>query len=168
MINNKPLISIIIPCLNEEKFIANCLNSVIQQDYPKEKMEILVIDGMSRDGTRNIIKNYSEKKSFIHLIDNPKKITPVAFNLGIKRTKGKIIIIMGSHSIYKKNYISKCIETSIKYNADNTGGVWKILPQQNTLINKAIVSASSSIFGDRNAYYRKGYSRGLKIENSRP
>jgi len=159
---NLPLISVIVPCRNEEKFIAECLKSVVQQNYPKNKMEIFVTDGMSEDGTRDIIKNYSKKYSFIKLLENYKKIKPAALNMGVKQANGEYIIIMDAHAKYKNNYISKCIETSIKYNADNTGGVWKILPQQNTLINKAIVSASSSIFGTGNAYYKRGYSKKIK------
>jgi len=160
--NNLPFVSIIIPCRNEERFIAECLDSVIQQNYPQEKMEILVADGISKDNTRDIVKEYIKKYKFIKLLDNPQKITPSAFNIGIKNSQGKYIFIIGAHAKYKNSYISKCIETSIKYNTDNTGGVWKILPQQNTLINKAIVSASSSIFGAGNAYYRKGYSKKIK------
>jgi len=162
MTENKPLISIIIPCRNEEKFIKNCLNSIIQQDYPQNKMEILIIDGMSEDNTRNIIKQYTNKFQFIKRLDNPKKITPVAFNIGIRNANGDFIIIMGSHTNYKKNYISKCIETSIKYNADNIGGIHKIIPRTNTLIAKAITFCFSSIFGVGDSYYKRGYSKGIK------
>jgi len=158
----KPFVSIIVPCRNEEKFIEKCLTSVIGQNYPKEKMEILVIDGMSKDKTRDIVKECSKKNSFIKLFRNPKKVTPVAFNIGIKNSKGNFIIIMGAHTKYKNDYISKCIETSIKYEADNVGGIWRIMPTKDTIINKSIIFASSSVFGAGNAYYRKGYSKKIK------
>jgi len=159
---NNPLVSIIIPCRNEEKFIARCLNSVLGQDYPKDKIEILTVDGRSDDGTKQMIKKYIQQYPSIKLLDNPKRVTPAAFNIGIKNSYGELIIIMGAHSIYEKNYISKCVKYSNEYGADNVGGVWKIMPAKNTLINKAIVFASGSAFGAGNAYYRKGYSKGVK------
>jgi glycosyltransferase involved in cell wall biosynthesis len=72
-------ISVIIPCRNEEKFISKCLDSIIQQDYPKENLEVLVIDGMSEDKTREIIQKYSQRYPFIKLLENPKKFTLYSF-----------------------------------------------------------------------------------------
>jgi len=155
-------VSVIIPCRNEEKFIGKCLDSIIAQDYPKDKLEILVVDGMSEDGTREIVKRYMDKCPFIELLDNPKKITPCALNIGIKNAKGDIIIRMDAHAKYTNNYVSKCAKYLYEYNADNVGGIWKILPRENTLINKSICLASSSVFGAGNAYYRMGYSKGPK------
>ena len=94
-----PLVSIIIPCRNEEKYIGKCLDSIINQDYPEEKIEILVIDGMSEDKTKEIIKQYSEKHPFIKLLENPQKFTPFGLNIGIKKAKGKVIVRMDSHEI---------------------------------------------------------------------
>ncbi len=149
-------VSIIIPCRNEEKFIGQCLNSILINDYPKDKMEILVIDGMSYDNTRNIIKKYCNKYSFIKLIDNLEKIVPVALNIGIKKAKGEIIIRMDAHNLYPKDYISKCIRYLLKYNADNVGGIWVTLPGANTLVAKSIALALSHPFGVGNAYFRTG------------
>ena len=153
----KPFVSIVIPCRNEEKFIEKCLNSIFVQDYPKNRMEILVVNGISEDKTKQIVINISHKNPIVKLLENPKKITSAAFNIGIKKSKGNFIIIMGAHSNYKNNYISKCIDTSVKNKADNVGGIWKIMATKNTIINKSIVFASSSIFGAGNAYYRRGY-----------
>jgi len=161
---NLPLVSVIIPCRNEAKFIANCLESILKQSYPKDKMEILVIDGMSGDKTREIIEKLKAKneKLKIKVLDNPKKFTPFALNIGIKNSKGEIIIRLDAHATYIKDYILKCIKYLKEYNADNVGGVWKIMPRETTLINKSICLASSSVFGAGNAYYRMGYSKGLK------
>ena len=69
-----PFVSIIIPCRNEEKFIGQCLDSVLGQDYPREKTEILVVDGMSEDKTKEIVIEYTKQYSFIKVLDNYKKI----------------------------------------------------------------------------------------------
>lgn len=162
MRNNFPFVSVIIPCRNEEKLIKNCLDSIITNDYPKEKMEVFIVDGMSEDKTKEIVKSYSGKYPFIKLLENPQKYTPFAFNLGIKEAKGEIIIIGGAHAEYEKSYVSKCVDYLIKYNADNVGGIWKIIPRENTSEAKAISFASASLFGAGDSYYRRGYSKGPK------
>ena len=159
-----PFVAIILPCRNEEKFISKCLDSIIQQDYPKEKMEILAVDGMSDDNTRNIIKQYTNKYPFIKLLDNPKKITPVAFNIGIKNSNGEFIIIMGSHAKYENNYISKCVETSIKYKADNVGGVLKTISKKNNIIAKSIIECLSNSFGVGASHFRKGLNKITEVD----
>ena len=126
--NNKLKISIIIPCRNEEKYIAKCLDSIIEQDYPIDNLEVLVVDGMSKDKTVQVIKSYNEQPLSIKVLTNPKKITPCAFNLGIKYSKADIIMIMGAHSAYERDYISKCIKYLNKYNVDNVGGISIALP----------------------------------------
>lgn len=73
---NTHFVSVVCPVYNEEKFIANCINSIIRQDYPKEYMEVFLVDGMSSDLTRSIIMDYVNRYSFIHLLDNPDKIVP--------------------------------------------------------------------------------------------
>ncbi len=143
----QPFVTIIIPCWNEEKFIQKCLESIINQNYPKDKMEILVVDGMSEDKTREIIVDYSKRFSFIKLVDNPKKFTPFALNIGIKNSGGEIIIRMDAHAGYEKDYISKCVKYQKEYNADNIGGSIKTLPSQKTILSKAIALVLYSFFG---------------------
>lgn len=151
-----PTVSVIVPCLNEEKFISSCLESIIKNDYPKEKLEVLVVDGMSEDKTREIVRNYSKKYSFLKLLDNPKIITPSAMNIGIKNAKGEIIIKMDAHSVYEKDYISKCVEHLTRSGADNVGGVLKAIPSKNSLTARAIAISLSHFFGAGGSYFRTG------------
>jgi len=96
------LISIIIPCRNEAGYIARCLDTILQQDFPKENFEILVMDGESSDGTKGILDGYAKVNPNIRLLCNPGKITPCALNIGIKQAKGDIIIRMDAHALYEK------------------------------------------------------------------
>lgn len=162
--NEYPLVSAIIPCRNEEDFIGKCLDSIIAQDYPADKFEVLVMDGMSEDGTRQIVKEYNEQFPSVRLVDNQKKITASALNKGIEAAKGDIIIIMGSHSIYEKDYISQSVSYLTNADADNVGGVCKILPQNNSLIAKSIAYALSSPFAAGNAYYRTGTKKNKYVD----
>jgi glycosyltransferase involved in cell wall biosynthesis len=156
MNNNFPFVSAIVPCRNEEKFIARCLDSVILQEYPKENLEILAVDGQSRDKTREIILGYARKYSYIKILDNPKKFTPMAMNLGIKAAKGEIVMKLDAHTIYDKNYILKCALGLDKYHADNVGGVLRSEASRNTLVARAIAVSLASKFGAGNSYVKIG------------
>ncbi|MDD5606582.1 MAG: glycosyltransferase family 2 protein [Candidatus Pacebacteria bacterium] len=157
-------ISIIIPCRNEEIFIGKCLGSLLEQDWPKDRMEILVVDGSSEDKTKEIIHEYSKRYPFIRLLNNPNKFTPFAFNIGVKESKGELIFLMSAHAGYKKDYISKCVKYLEEHNADNIGGIMKTLPRENTLISRAIVLALSSSFGVGNSKFRKGAVKPMWVD----
>lgn len=152
-------VSIIIPCRNEEKFIDKCLDSIIAQDYPKDKLEVLVVDGMSEDGTRSITRDYVQNYPFIKVLDNSKKAIPFAMNIGIRFAKGDIIMKMDAHTTYKKDYVSNCVKYLDKYKADNVGGILKMIPRDSTVIARAIVLSFSCPFGVGNSYFRAGCER---------
>lgn len=145
-------VSIIIPCRNEEKFISKCLDSILSQDYPKENLEVLVIDGMSEDKTKEIIEKYSQKHSFIKFLENPRRYTPFGLNIGIKNSKGDAIIRMDAHAFYERDYISKCVRCLQEFGVDNVGGIIKTLPAKNTLIARAIALSLSSLFGAASSF----------------
>lgn len=153
--NNTNFVSIIIPCRNEEKFIGKCLDSILEQDYPQNKMEILVIDGISQDKTPTITQQYCQKYPFIRLVKNDKKTTPHAFNLGLKNARGELIMFLGSHSQCGSDYIAKCVTYITKYSADVVGGITIIAPTKNTTIARAIVICLSYFFGTGNAHFKQ-------------
>ena len=153
---NKSLVSVIIPCRNEDDYIAQCLDSVLTQDYAQEKLDILVVDGMSEDKTREMVGQYQMRYPCVRLLDNPRKITPCALNLGVKSARGAIIVRMDAHAVYPNDYISKCVHYLKKYGADNVGGIWITLPGKNTKMAKSIAWALASPFGVGNAYFRIG------------
>lgn len=150
--NNFPFVSVIIPCRNEEGFIGKCLDTIISQDYPKENLEILVVDGDSEDKTREIIKSFALEYAFVKLLENQNKYIPFGLNIGIKKAKGDIIIRMDAHAGYEKDYVSKCVKYLNEYNADNVGGVIKTLPAKNTLTARAIAITLSTIFGAASSF----------------
>lgn len=115
-------VSVVMPILNEEKYIEKCLNSLILQDYPKENLEILLVDGMSDDDTVKIINKYLKKYSFIKLLSNPKKTVQYGLNIGIENAHGDYIVRMDAHASYANDYISQCIKYLKKTQAQNVGG----------------------------------------------
>ncbi len=118
------MLSIICPIYNEEKYIRQFLDSLLKQDYPKEDMEILLVDGMSKDRTREIVAGYTAQFPFIHLVDNPERIVPYAMNRGIEAAKGEVIIRLDAHAEYPKNYFTELVNQLFSLEgAENVGGV---------------------------------------------
>jgi GT2 family glycosyltransferase len=149
-----PTVSIIIPCRNEARFIGSCLESVLSNGFPLERMEILVVDGMSTDGTREIIQDFAARYSRIRLLDNPQKVTPYAVNIGIREASGDAIMRLDAHTICGRDYIERCIRVLYDYGADDVGGTLRITARDNTIIGRAIVKALTQRFGVGNLDYR--------------
>lgn len=124
-----PRVSVLIPVRNEEDYIEECLNSVIANDYPSEKMEVLVIDGQSNDGTRRVVREYAEGKAVdVKLLDNPGRIVPKALNIGLEEASGEIIFLVGGHSYVEEDYIKTSVETLLdREDVDAAGG--PVLPE---------------------------------------
>ncbi|MBU4444536.1 MAG: glycosyltransferase family 2 protein [Candidatus Marinimicrobia bacterium] len=141
----KKSVSVIIPCRNEESHIGNCLDTIISQEYPKELLEVIVVDGMSDDRTREILKIYMHSYPYIKLLDNLRKIVPSALNVGIKYSKSEVIVIMGAHTEYARDYISKCIEVLEQTGADNVGGAART--KAKGYIQNAVSIAFKTSFG---------------------
>jgi len=158
------MISVICPIFNEEKYIVKCVESVLQQDYPQTDMEILFIDGMSSDRTREIVSVYSKKYNNIKLFDNPNHTVPYAMNIGIKAAKGDIIVRLDAHAEYPVNYISTLTNVLIDKSCDNVGA-----PCITDVINKnpktlAIREVLCNKFGIGNSAFRTGINETKEVD----
>lgn len=158
------MLSVIVPIYNEEKYIAKCLDSILEQDYPKGDMELLLCDGMSKDKTREIIAGYIEKYPWIQLLDNPERIAPCAMNVGIKAAKGDIIMRLDAHTSYEKNYFSALVKALDEYGADNVGAVCKTDVLNKTPKTLAIREVLSNKFGVGNSTFRTGIKGAQEVE----
>ena len=146
-------ISVIIPVFNEEKTIEESITSLLSCDCDDFDIELIAVDGGSTDGTLKKLEELKEKFSNINVLHNPKRITPISLNLGIKAAKGQIIIRADAHSVYPENYIKELVYWLEKLGADNVGGVFVIEPNKSP-ISRAIASVLGSKFGVGNAHYR--------------
>lgn len=144
---NDKLVTIICPSYNEENYIQNCIDSILNQDYPADLLQFLIVDGLSTDKTKSIVQENSLKHKNIQYIENKHKFVPQALNLGIENAKGDVIIRIDAHCVYPSNYVSLLVEKLYELNADNVGGVWVTLPSSNSTISLAIAIGSSHIFG---------------------
>ena len=150
------MLSVICPIYNEEKFIAKCIDSILAQDYPKDDLEVIFVDGMSKDCTREIVAEYIEKYPFIRLIDNPDRIVPPAMNIGIKASVGDIIVRLDAHAVFPQNYLLELVKNLHELDADNVGGVCRTLPINDTPVCRSIAYVLSSSFGMGNSHFRIG------------
>lgn len=140
------LVTVILPIRHEEKFIRGCLQSIANQDYPPDKYEVLVVDGMSEDRTREIVVEFTTRCPNFRLLDNHKRIVPAALNIGIMRSKGEIIIRVDGHTFLEPDYISQCVRyLSERKDVDNVGGLMG--PVGEGFVGKAIALAHCSRFG---------------------
>jgi len=149
-----PFVTIIIPTRNEEFHIDKCLKSIAETSYPKDRLEILVIDGVSSDDTTNISKKFDTSFSFFRILTNEKKIFPAAVNMGITRSRGDIIIIFGAHSIYPPNCITNCVNHLISNEVDNVGGFINQVWPETSILGETIILALKSPFGVGGSTFR--------------
>ena len=163
------IISVICPIYNEEKYIAKCIDSIIAQDYPKDDLEVLFVDGMSNDRTREIVLDYQAEHPFIHLLDNPQKIVPCAMNIGIKAAKGDVIIRLDGHALYPDNYFSELVKWhQMLPDAWNIGGVCDTRVVNSTPVSEAIAMVMSDKFGVGNSTFRTGADEEYLIVDTVP
>lgn len=151
-----PIVSIIIPCYNEQNTIRKLLDAVFQQTYQPTEMEVIIVDGMSTDRTRQIIAEYQNEHPnlTIRVLDNHQRAIPSALNLGLEAARGQYIVRLDAHSIPEKDYIERCIMDLNAGLGDNVGGMWIIRPGGEGWIAASIAAAAAHPLGAGDAYYR--------------
>ncbi|MCK5535852.1 MAG: glycosyltransferase family 2 protein [Bacteroidales bacterium] len=157
-----PKVSITIPCRNEENYIVKCLQSIVDSDYPKDKLEVFVCDGLSTDKTIVQVLKFEEKYPFIELLLNKKQTTPHALNIGLKESDADYNIILGAHAEIEKDFIQQNINTFEQINDNQLacvgGFIENIFEDEDS---KIIGYAMSSSFGVGNAHFRTGGKDGF-------
>ena len=157
-----PFVSIIMPVRNEEKYIERSLVAVLEQDYPSDRMEIVITDGMSTDSTREIINRLIQGRENILVIDNPNKIVAPGLNLGIKITKGEIIIRVDGHCVIASDYVRKCVKYLLSEPIVGVGGPLETIGETQTA--ETIALAMSTPFGVGGSAFRTVKDRSMYVE----
>lgn len=149
---NYPVVSIVIPMLNERDAIVRCINSILAQDYPSDKLEIIVVDGLSADGSREQVQTLIKQHQSIRLLDNPQKRTPRSLNIGIQNAAGDVVIILGAHTTIDNKFVSTNIKYMNELDVKCTGGTQINVGE--TFLQRAIGYGMGSVFGMPSAPYR--------------
>jgi succinoglycan biosynthesis protein ExoA len=164
-----PYISVVIPCFNEERFIGKVLQNLVSQ-YDSERLEIIVVDGMSTDETRSLVTEFIEERPElrVRLLDNPARNIPTALNLGVEQACGEVIVRMDAHSIPSANYVRRSVELLSDREVSVVGMPWRIEPGRNTLTARAIALAVSHPFGIGDAKYRQQHLASAQFVDTVP
>ncbi|HVQ29296.1 MAG TPA: glycosyltransferase family 2 protein [Vicinamibacteria bacterium] len=156
---DSPFVTIAIPCLDEEGYIEACLRDVLDQDYPKERIEVLLADGGSRDATRTIVNGLARADHRLRIIENPRRIQAAGLNAAIREAKGDVILRMDVHCRYATDYVRCCVEALDRTEADNVGGAQRPLAQ--TPFQRALAAALGSALAVGGASYRSPAHEGF-------
>jgi glycosyltransferase involved in cell wall biosynthesis len=155
-----PLVTIAIPCFNEERHIAACLEDVFAQDYPADLVEVLVGDGMSTDRTREILREIAARRpGRLRVIDNPRRLQAPAMNAMIAAARGEVILRMDVHARYAPDYVRQCVAVLDETGADNVGGAQRAVPE--SWFQRALCAALESPLGVGGARYRDASNEGF-------
>jgi glycosyltransferase involved in cell wall biosynthesis len=155
------LISIVIPCKDEKDYVGRCIDSLLDNDYPNK--EILVVDGQSRDGTRQLLEQYQASHSNFRLIDNPHQITPIALNRGIEHASGDYIMIAGAHAAFPANYIRDLLGYLESLDAAGVGGSL-VTHGDHTVVGTSIARVLSNRMGVGNSLFRLGIDKPVSVD----
>ncbi len=154
-----PFVSIAMPSYNEEPYIEDCIRSLLGQDYPADRMEILVADGGSQDRTREIVERLMREDRRISLLDNSKhRIQAYGMNLAIRESKGELVLVTDVHAEYAQNYVGRIVAAFERTGAECVGGAQRAKAE--TWFQKALCAALASPLGVGGAAYRSAEREG--------
>ncbi len=151
-----PVVSIIVPCFNEEATIGGLLEAILAQSTPAEQMEVVIADGLSTDRTRERIAAFSQQhpQLAVRVVDNHAHRIPHGLNLAIAAAQGSTLLRLDAHSSPHHDYVARSLQALDEGKGWNVGGVWEVRPGKDTWLARAIAQAASHPFGVGDARYR--------------
>lgn len=148
----RPMVSVVMPVCNEALFLDRSLSAVLAQDYPPEKLEVLVADGMSQDGTRALVAKWQRENPAVRLIDNPGRFVAAGLNAALREAKGAIVVRVDGHCEIARDYVTQCVRHLQSGAADGVGGSVETIGE--TGVAEAIAIAMSIPLGVGNSGFR--------------
>jgi len=154
----QPTVSVIVPCYNEQATIGALLGAIHEQTYPQDRLEVVIADGISDDGTRVAIERFSQTHPAlqIRLVDNHARTIPSGLNHAIREAQGEILVRLDAHSIPIPEYVERCVRALQSGKGANVGGVWSIRPGGAGWMARGIAAAAAHPLGAGDALYRLG------------
>lgn len=149
----RPLISVLLAVRDEEDRIGDCLAALAAQDYPPDRIELLVADGASSDGTVAAVQRFAASAPFVVMvIKNPKLCSAAGFNAGLRRARGDLIAILGARAVPEPSFLSASVRALEESGADAVGGV--VIGEAAGLQAETVALSLGSAFGVGGARYR--------------
>jgi succinoglycan biosynthesis protein ExoA len=151
----QPFVSVLVPVRNEERYIERCLHSLAEQDYPRDRYEVIVIDGQSTDATRQILSRFAAESTLdLRMLRNPRRVPAAALNLGLQQARGDVIVRVDGHVTVAPDFLNRSVTALNETQADCVGGV--IESRGDTPAGESIALAMSSRVGVGGANFRVG------------
>lgn len=161
-LTSPPFVSILMPVRNEAGYIESSLSAVLAQDYPADRMEVLVADGMSTDGTRQVVERLMAEHPHLLLVDNPGKIVPTGLNAALRLARGDILIRVDGHCVIAPDYVRRCVFHLIEDKVDGVGGPIETIGE--TWLARLIAAAMSSPFGVGDSAFRTTQGKSMLVD----
>jgi len=161
-VGESPMVSVILPIRNEANYIARSLGAVLAQDYPADRMEVMVVDGMSTDGTREIVESMRSGSPRVQIIDNTRRIAPTALNAAIARARGEILVRVDGHCEIERDYVRRCVEHLRNDEVDGVGGPLQTIGE--SFVARGIAVAMSSTFGVGDSAFRTVSNKTMLVD----
>lgn len=156
-----PYVTIVAPCRNEVGFIDGFLEAVCGfEPVTGGGVEILVVDGLSTDGTREKLAEWEHRLLALRVLDNPQNNVPTAMNIGIRAARGQVLVRLDVHSTYPADYLRLCVETSGRTAAESVGGMFVTLPRGRSLSAAVVRAVTTHVFGVGNSGFRVNAAEG--------
>ena len=148
-----PFVTVVVPIRNEVDFIAECIQSILNNKYPQEKLEVIVVDGLSNDGTREVVQRLIANDRRISMLDNPERIVPYAMNRAIDAAQGEIITRVDGHADVAEDFIANSVRV-LQERPDCWCAGGSIDSISHTQIGRIIAACMSTPVGVGNAHFR--------------
>jgi cellulose synthase/poly-beta-1,6-N-acetylglucosamine synthase-like glycosyltransferase len=158
--SGSPTVSVVVPMRNEEEYAERCLLSLLNQTYPADRFELIVVDGDSSDDSREIVQRLQQSYARLRLLHNPTAIVPTSMNIGIQSSTADIIVRADAHTIYPPDYIENSVSVLEQTKADNVGGPIRTVPGADNFSAQLAAVVISSRFGVGNSRFRTSTKEG--------
>ncbi len=145
-------VTVVVPALNEARYISRCLDHLLAQDYPSHLVDIIVVDGGSTDGTQDLVRAYAARCPRVRLLHNPARRVGAAMNIGVAHALGDIIVRVDAHAFVAPDYVRQCVHYLMSTDADAVGGVLR--PVGDTPTGRVIAAVMSHPLGGGPARFR--------------
>ncbi len=153
-----PFVTVVMPCLNEHRYIEACLRGALAQEYPADRVEVLVADGGSTDATRAIVARIAAEDPRVALVDNPGRLQSAGMNEAVRRARGDVVVRMDVHAEYAPDYVRRSVEVLERTGADNVGGAART--RSDAPFQRAVCAALDSPLGVGGSKYRNPDNEG--------
>ncbi len=163
MTEGTPLVSLVVPCYNEQATIRLLLEAIYNQTYPRASLEVVIADGQSEDNTRPEVAGFQQcyPDLCIKIVDNPRRIIPAALNCAIQGSRGQVIVRLDAHCVPASDYVQRCVDGLTAGLGENVGGVWEIRPFTPGWLPRSIALAAAHPIGVGDARYRVNGKAGM-------